>query len=54
MDLGALFAVFVVSIILCAVGGEYVKRYHPNLDKKYIHLLHLLYGIGFVIFYFIL
>ena len=54
MDLGTLFSILLVSIFLCAVGGELVKRYRPNLNKKYIHLLHLIYGIGMVYLYFAL
>lgn len=52
MDLGTLIVVLFVSIILCTIGGELVKRYLPNLNKTYIYLLHLIYGVAMVILYF--
>jgi len=54
MDLGTLGLIFFISIILCGVGAEVVKRYRPTLNKIYIHLLHVFYGIVIVILYFLL
>ncbi len=54
MGLEALVTLFIVSIILCAVGAELVKRYKPNMNKMYIHLLHVIYGAGVVILFFAL
>ena len=54
MDLGTLGIIFLLSIILCAVGAEVVKRYRPNINKMYILLLHLVYGVVVVFLYFLL
>ncbi|MFX1368253.1 MAG: hypothetical protein ACFFAY_06635 [Promethearchaeota archaeon] len=54
MGLEALVTLFIVSIILCAVGAELVRRYRPNMNKMYIHFLHAIYGVGVVILFFAL
>ncbi|MFX0108834.1 MAG: hypothetical protein ACFE7R_11150 [Candidatus Hodarchaeota archaeon] len=54
MSLGLFMAILIVSIVLCGVGGELVKRYYPDINRSYIHLLHLAYGVVLVFLVFTL
>ncbi|MHA1959577.1 MAG: hypothetical protein ACW99U_05070 [Candidatus Thorarchaeota archaeon] len=54
MLLELLPTVFVISIILCWLAQEGVKRRSITIPKAYAAIGHILYGVTLVVFFFLM
>ena len=54
MSIELMFLLFLLSVILCAVGGALVKRYDIQVPKVALVIFHLIYIAGLVATYILL
>ena len=54
MSIGLMFLLFLISVILCGVGGGVVKRREIQVPKLVLVVFHLLYITGLVAAYILL
>jgi hypothetical protein len=54
MSIELMVLLFVVSVILCAVGGEIVKRHEIQVPRVALVIFHLIYISGLVAAYILL
>lgn len=54
MSIGLMLLLFIISVILCGVAGEVVKRRETQVPKLALVLFHILYITGLVAAYILL
>jgi hypothetical protein len=54
MSIELMFLLFLLSVILCAVGGALVKRYEIQVPRVALVIFHLIYMFGLVAAYIVL
>ncbi|MGY5881275.1 MAG: hypothetical protein RTV31_13560 [Candidatus Thorarchaeota archaeon] len=54
MSIEMMFLLFLISVILCGVGGAVVKRYDIQLSRIAMVIFHAIYITGLVISFLVL
>jgi hypothetical protein len=54
MSIGSMFLLFLISVILCGIAGEVVKRKELHVSKMALAIFHVIYIGGLVTAYILL